>query len=213
MLKHARAIALAIFAMIPLTAMSAVEPLNIVLKNPSSQDKAETGFVTIIVTNQSNKPLLLPKGDSALDPRDGRLSNNLIKVVSPDGQLATYRGRATRVATRERDVRFWTIKPGQTMTSEVNLPADYDIQEGKYSVSYTQYYTEMDAWNPDDATYEEAHSNVLSIFANSSLIGRERAVHQVSLFSTQASRPDLTCNSDSVRHAETFRVDGNGGSS
>jgi hypothetical protein len=205
MLKHARAIALAIFAMIPLTAMSAVEPLNVVLKNPSSQEKSETGFITIIVTNRSNKPLLLPKGDSALDARDGRLSNNLIKVVSPDGQLATYRGRATRVATRERDVRFWTINPGQTMTSEVNLAADYDIQGGKYSVSYTQYYIEMDAWNPDDAAYEEAHSNVLSVFANSSLIERERALHQVSLLDTQASGPDLTCNSDQVTAINSAR--------
>jgi hypothetical protein len=153
----------------------------------------------VAVTNRSDRPLLLPKTDSALDSDSGHLWNNVVKVVSEQGDTVAYRGRATRVATRERDVRFWTINPGQTMSSEINLVANYDIQAGTYSVSYSQPFLEMKAWDPDGATYQEARSNVLEIYANSSLIGRERLSFQrpdLTLPLIQTTGPDDTCTSE-----------------
>lgn len=187
MLKRARLLALALLAFIPPTAMSAVGPLDVVLTKPTSQDKAEMAFVTLTVTNRSDRSLLLPKTDSALDSDDGYLWNNLLNVVSEQGETVAYRGRSTRVATRERDVRFWTVKPGQTMSAEINLVANYDIQGGVYKVSYSQPFIELKDWNPDGAAYEMVPGNVLEIYANSSLVGRERTLRASSQLTTPSS--------------------------
>ncbi|MET4677081.1 MULTISPECIES: M35 family metallo-endopeptidase [unclassified Luteibacter] len=202
MLKKIKSSVLVFLATLPLTALSAVDPLEVVLKQPASREKAEMAFVTVNVTNRSGRPLLLPKVDSPLDSDNGHLWNNIVKVVSAPGETVAYTGRATRVATREKDVRFWTINPGQTMSADVDLAMNYDIKGGAYKLSYSQPYIEVSDWNPDEVSYTMVPSNELQIYANSSLLSRERALRTSykitapSSLGTLATGPDTTCTSE-----------------
>lgn len=100
--------------------------------------------------------------------------NDLMDIAGADGKPVAYHGRASRLAASLQEA-YWTIAPGETRTSRIDLPANYDVEGSRYTVSYEQRYLEMSEFDPDGAPGHTSESNALSIHVNASLTsGKDR---------------------------------------
>lgn len=127
----------------------------------------------VTVTNRSKRPVLIMMVDSALLTDGDHLLNNVMTVSTLDGQVVAYHGRASRPLVGDR-ASYRAVMPGESMDSRVNLPANYDLNDGQYNVSYTQRYLEDGELSPGGAISHEVESNVLTIYVNANLIHRHK---------------------------------------
>ncbi|QDE38252.1 hypothetical protein FIV34_03060 [Luteibacter pinisoli] len=175
MSKGFRCIAVAMLAILPAVVLAATEPLGVTVRASTDRGDRETGVVVVSVTNQSNRPLLILMADSALFTDSDKLMNDVMVVTASDGAAVAYEGRASRPAVGERRA-YLVLEPGETKSSRVDLPANYAVDGGSYTVSYVQRYIEEEEFSPDGATAHEVRSNPLVLYVNASLIQGNRAL-------------------------------------
>jgi len=203
--RRIRSIAVLFFAMAPFAALAEMPPLDVKVVASTVPSEKEAGIVTVTVTNRSERPLLILMVDSALLTDGDHLLNNVMTVSTVDGQVAAYQGRASRPLVGDR-ASYRAVVPGESMSSRVNLPANYDMEGGQYSVSYTQRYLEEGELSPDGAVPHKVESNVLTIYVNANLIQgykilRSSVERQVS----RAPGPDNTCQ-NTQEHPEQVTI-------
>jgi hypothetical protein len=145
-------------------------PLEVHLSQILSQAKAETAFIKVDITNHGDTALLLPRPFTPLEQMDGHLLNNIFAVKGTDGASARFVGRSIRMLPEARQQFYTRIDPGQTLSNEVSLSADYALSSGYYEISYEQGYTGLKSYRSDDEPLELAKSNTLRIYANENLI-------------------------------------------
>jgi hypothetical protein len=188
-------------AAVGFTTQATTSPLRVTVEAPVDVREKEAGVVLITVINQSPRPILILKADSALLIDGEHLLNDVMAVRTVDGRAVTYRGRSARPAFGDREA-YWTMAPGDTKTSRVNLPANYAVEGGAYNVSYTQRYLEEGDFSPEGATAREAPSNVITIYLNADLIQHDGVAGASSTTGVpRSSGPDDTCQ-DTAGHPD-----------
>ncbi|MDQ7998024.1 MAG: hypothetical protein AAGC76_19455 [Luteibacter sp.] len=194
MLRSHRLFAMTLLAITPLTASCATGPLEVTLRTSENPQEAELGIVVVTVTNQSDRSLLILTADSALVTDGDRLFNDVMSVMDADGHAVAYHGRAVRPALGNPQA-YATLAPGERKESRVDLPANYAVDGGTYTVTYTQRYGEVGEMDRDAAPAREAHSNALKFYANTNLIQAKRGAATALLkpAAARAPGPDNTC--------------------
>jgi len=144
--------------------------LEVHLSQILSQAKAEAAFIKVDITNHGDTALLLPRPFTPLEQMDGHLLNNIFAVKGTDGASARFVGRSIRMLPEAKQQFYTRIDPGQTLSNEVSLSADYALSSGYYEISYEQGYTGLAGYQSDDEPLETEKSNTLRIHANENLI-------------------------------------------
>jgi len=170
-----RCIAVAMMAIIPAAALAAAEPLAVTIQSSTNRGDSETGVVVVSVTNLSGRPLLILMADSALLTDSDHLLNDVMTVAASDGSIVAYKGRASRPSVGDRGA-YLTLEPGERKSSLVDLPANYAVEGGSYTVSYVQRYIEEAEFSPEGAMAHEVRSNPLVFYVNANLIQGKRSL-------------------------------------
>lgn len=194
MLRSLRLFAMTLLAITPLTALCATGPLEVTLRTSENPREAELGIVVVTVANQSDRPLLILTADSAFATDGDHLFNDVMSVTDAEGRAVAYYGRAVRPALGYPQA-YMTLAPGDGKESRVDLPANYAVDGGTYTVTYTQRYGEVGEMDADAAPDREAHSNALKFYANANLIQAKQGAATALLkpAAARAPGPDNTC--------------------
>jgi hypothetical protein len=188
MLQWFRCITIAALLSLPTLAFAATEPLAVTVQASTEKGDSEKGIVIVSVTNRSSRPLLILIADSALITDGDHLLNDVMTITGSDGSPVAYQGRASRPAVSER-MAYRTLKPGESKSSRVDLPLDYAIVGGNYTISYTQRYFEEAGFRPGETVAHEVKSDPLILYVNANLIQAKRAMRQPSARVSRAA-PD-----------------------
>lgn len=112
-----------------------ISPHSVIDQTPSS-------VVTVTVHNMTADAVYIPKSLSPLYTPGDHLMTKVFDVADSSGNEASFIGRMVRVAPRDPETFFFRIEPGQSMSHDVDLAADYDLSAGgAFNVSYDQAYT------------------------------------------------------------------------
>jgi peptidyl-Lys metalloendopeptidase len=191
---------------IPLAHSSAgPQKLEAVLSHPSSSHDADAGFITITVTNKSNNALFLPRPGTPLEDPDGHLYGLIFQIKNDAGEEVKFVGRFVNVRPASIDGFYIRIEPGQSLSKEINLSADYDLSKGgNFKVVYDQPYAGEVHMSEGEAVSSDAttvRSNELDIWVSSSLaIGAK----DISFTPLSTSAPGLPEGCDATQTYTAF---------
>ncbi|TCV92718.1 hypothetical protein EC912_10656 [Luteibacter rhizovicinus] len=145
--------------------------LSVTLSLPASKDKAEAGIVIVTISNRSSTTRLLPKPLTPLQNPDGHLLNNIFSVTNAKGEKVEFTGRFVHVLPEPREQFYIRLAPGDTLSKEINLAADYNLRAGGlFHVRYTQSFHSLRSLENDDTPAVRVDSNELDIWINTSLV-------------------------------------------
>ena len=115
--------------------------LQVTLAKHPDPLKADAGVIVVTVRNITDTALYLPKAFTPLYTPQDHLMNKVFNVFDGSGKEATFIGRFIRQISDNPSVHYGRIGPGQAISHEVDLAADYDLSKGgHYQVSYQQRF-------------------------------------------------------------------------
>ncbi|QWT22344.1 hypothetical protein KPL74_10130 [Bacillus sp. NP157] len=121
---------------------SAAQMLDVQVIGRSISNSAPSSVVTVTIRNIGNVPAYLPKPFTPTVTPDGHLQNNLFDVRDRTGQPAPFIGRYVKVIPDDPDTYYLKLLPGQFVTHDLDLAADYDLSRGGvFSAAYEQRFT------------------------------------------------------------------------
>lgn len=158
---------------------SAQQSPLIVLSSPSEPALAERGIVTFTISNPTDEQMAVVSFETPFAITDDRLANPEFEVSDAAGHKLDYKGRQVRFGPPDPS-NFLIIGPHQTISKNVDLAADYNIQKGgAYKVTYVKTLRLLrssgaqrvkDIGPEDDVPLEPVRSNTLTIWINDALM-------------------------------------------
>lgn len=120
---------------------SVASDIDVQIAPHSVLNQTSSSVVTVTVRNTGAGKVYIPKSLSPFYTPGNHLMTNLFKVNNASGKEVPFTGRMVRVAPRDPDTFFFVIAPGQSMSQDIDLSADYDLTAtGTFQVSYVQSY-------------------------------------------------------------------------
>lgn len=112
----------------------AQEHLSVVLSTPESQAQADSAKVVVKITNDGDQPVAILKYKTP-NWGSGLIAGNLFTVSDEAGKPVKYVG-GYEDPGRVTDDMFYTIAPGQSKSTTVNLRNYYQVAGGVYRVVF-----------------------------------------------------------------------------
>jgi hypothetical protein len=123
-------------ALVSLSA-SANGRLEATLETPYSFDPHRSAVVRVTLRNTGDEAVTVYKWDTPFAPAGGRLPRSQFVVTNSGGAEVRYRGRWVNMGPILAD-QFYTIRPGEELSKEVDLIHEYDYGNGgAFAVSYS----------------------------------------------------------------------------
>jgi hypothetical protein len=115
--------------------------LEVSLEDASRPSMWSNGTISVMLKNNGKSTIYLPRVHTPLYTPENHLMNNVFKVVDERGDAAKFIGRHVRVLPEDGDSYYGRLAPGETLSHEVDLTADYKLLPGtRYELSYEQSY-------------------------------------------------------------------------
>lgn len=116
---------------------SAEGRLEATLEALYSFDKQRSAVVRLTLRNSGDDAVTVYKWDTPFAPAGGRLPRSQFVVTDSSGAGVRYRGRWVNMGPILAD-QFYTIRPGEQLSKEVDLIHEYDYGNGgAFAVSYS----------------------------------------------------------------------------
>jgi hypothetical protein len=111
--------------------------LEATLESPYAFDHQRSAVVRLTLRNTGDAPVTVYKWDTPFAAAGGRLPRSQFVVTNSAGVDVRYRGRWVNMGPIFSD-QFYTVRPGDTLSKEVDLIQEYDYGNGgAFAVSYT----------------------------------------------------------------------------
>ena len=111
--------------------------LEAVLEAPYPFDAQRSAVVRLTLKNNGDEVVTVYKWDTPFAPAGGRLPRSQFVVTDATGAEVRYRGRWVSMGPILAD-QFYTIRPGEQLSKEVDLTHEYDYGNGgAFAVSYS----------------------------------------------------------------------------
>lgn len=115
--------------------------LEVSLEDASRPSMWSNGTISVMLKNNGKSTIYLPRVHTPLYTPENHLMNNVFKVVDERGDAAKFIGRHVRVLPEDGGSYYGRLAPGETLSHEVDLTADYKLLPGtRYELSYEQSY-------------------------------------------------------------------------
>lgn len=111
---------------------NAVGRLEATLESPYSFDAQRSVVVRLTLRNNGDEAVIVYKWDTPFAPAGGRLPRSQFVVTDATGAEVRYRGRWVNMGPILAD-QFYTIRPGEQLSKEVDLTHEYDYGNGVHS--------------------------------------------------------------------------------
>lgn len=148
--------------------------LSVQIDSQSQQSHSASNRITVTIRNVGDHAVYLPRHRTPLFTPENHLMGNLFEVRGDDGMSAKFIGRYVRISPIDPSSYFERIDPGQSLSHDVDLAADYDLSAGRhYTVRYSQAFAldiKMDARGEIARTFDaEEPSNMAEFVADNGL--------------------------------------------
>lgn len=161
---------------VPLAALAA-EEVKVTLSNPDDKTLAEAGVISIRIENVGDEPASIYAMKTPFAIKDDRLPNPQFEVRDSSGREMSYVGRNVKPGPVSPS-SFITLQPGEAISKDVDIAADYDLKEGGYAVRFNiDLGVRPIVDGPDGVTRQDIHvnsqkqasSNILNVWISPSL--------------------------------------------
>jgi len=148
--------------------------LSVQIDSHWQQSRSASNRITVTIRNVSDRAVYLPRHRTPLFTPENHLMGNLFEVTGDDGASARFIGRYVRISPVDPSTYFERIDPGQSLSHDVDLAADYDLSSGRhYTVRYSQAFARdvnLDARGEIARTFDaQVPSNIAEFTADGGL--------------------------------------------
>lgn len=148
--------------------------LSVQIHSQWQQSRSASNRITVTIRNVSDHAVYLPRHRTPLFTPENHLMGNLFEVTGDDGASAKFIGRYVRISPIDPSTYFERIDPGQSLSHDVDLAADYDLSSGRhYTVHYSQAFArdvKLDARGEIARTFDaQVPSNIAEFIADGGL--------------------------------------------
>lgn len=188
-------ICMAAAAAVGSVAATGLQRLDVQLIPHSKSPNLASSVITVTIRNVSGATVYLPKVSTPLFTPDDHLQNNVFDVTDSKGHIAPFIGRYVHVIPGEPDSYFLKLRPGESLSHDLDLAADYDLSNGgTFTVKYDQQYS------TDVLVGARGDIESPSIFEPSEVVhvyvGR---ANKAALLVPAVANPGTVCNSDQMK--------------
>lgn len=117
----------------PFAAATALGPHLVVNVTATRLEKNDDGIVKVEFSNDGDAIAYVPKTEMPITVQ-GRIINNVFKVVDETGMRARYLGQGVAIAPTIDS--YVPIAPGETSVFEVDIPRSYEVAPGLTRITF-----------------------------------------------------------------------------